>query len=716
MMAAPFAKDEKVKLAARSPTRSGAARKQSPKPNLDYAAAIGNAFPTASAKAPALQELLDASVAFAAVDPVERELVVDVTVLIKAAVATGHRTKRQLSSARWFLAAADPDEKVRDTLVGEFDPAEDEARKYHAAGYTIVASRSVRNRVVPRALELASETMRGQPTFDQRHMLFALLEQPTRKWPPIGRPVTGDLLAAARRHIVEMIGKTPDKGEDMAAWAEALARLPDKEDRVGAQRDEPAAVDSLGRLAFATVLANRLVEVRDSQDAADEGDRAFLVHLDGPWGSGKSSVLNFLKSDLRRRNPAWLIVDFDAWREQKNEPAWWTLITKMVREVGPQLRGWRKLRFAAIWGFWNLRNKWGPVLLMLALIVSTILLWPKANVPKWEPKDFLALATAFGALAALARAVVFGSGTTAKALEELRSDPYTPVMSLFGRLVACARRPILIIIDNIDRCDGPYVVSLLENIQTMLRSEPISYLVAGDRKWIVASFEDRYEGFRGKMDMPGRPLGHLFLDKLFQLSVSIPRISPDRLSEYWRGLLLRPEARGAAAPDRSAKARELVGDEVRPERLQDVVERAADDPALQEAVRIEAAIKMASPAAGEVLESRYASYGPLLDPNPRAMKRLINAIGIAHSVCMLEGRSVNPDVLARWTILELRWPLLAEALAANRDWLDGGSPADPGLEALLVSPSVAAVLATGTDAALKRDSLDSLFGDNSDES
>ena len=47
---------------------------------------------------------------------------------------------------------------------------------------------------------------------------------------------------------------------------------------------------------------------------------SFLINLDGLWGSGKSSFLRLLKSELegKGKNPKWLVVDFNAWQESKN--------------------------------------------------------------------------------------------------------------------------------------------------------------------------------------------------------------------------------------------------------------------------------------------------------------------------------------------------------------------------------------------------------------
>ncbi|MBB5960314.1 DNA-binding SARP family transcriptional activator [Saccharothrix tamanrassetensis] len=62
--------------------------------------------------------------------------------------------------------------------------------------------------------------------------------------------------------------------------------------------DAPARRDHLNRAALADVMAARLREVR-----RDEPGTSFLIHLDGPWGTGKSSLLTFWASGSPTSSP-----------------------------------------------------------------------------------------------------------------------------------------------------------------------------------------------------------------------------------------------------------------------------------------------------------------------------------------------------------------------------------------------------------------------------
>jgi len=51
------------------------------------------------------------------------------------------------------------------------------------------------------------------------------------------------------------------------------------------------------------------------------------------------------------------------------------------------------------------------------------------------------------------------------------------------------------------------------------------FLVAADGAWLRTSYEGAYKDFRDAIGQPGRPLGYLFLDKIFQLSLTLPTAS-----------------------------------------------------------------------------------------------------------------------------------------------------------------------------------------------
>ena len=504
-----------------------------------------------------------------------------------------------------------------------------------------------------------------------------------------------------------------------AADAQRRQSLRSADERVATHADDPAVVDQLGRRPFATVIADRIREVWAGRAArADERGGSFMVHVHGPWGSGKSSVLNFLAADLRdharaSRAAEPIVVEFNAWRHQRLRPPWWTLIREIHGQSARSLA--RTDRLAALrlrlrWRLWRAQLDWLPVLVAgLLLVLGVPLAWLAARAIGTEvdaevPLNLLAALLTIGAAAfALSRSLVFGSARAAQTYADLRSDPLDPIVKLFGRLATALGRPLVVFIDDLDRCDAGYVVELLEGIQTLFRSAPVTYVVAADRKWICSSFETCYEGFGATIGEPGRPLGYLFLDKMFQISAGVPQPPPRLQRDYWEALLCGgtspAELEAQVRAREPAALRELAGVHTQAD-LERRIEQARDaaDPAAEHAMRAAAARRITSPEAQRAAEHRLRGFAPLLEPNPRAMTRLVNAFGLHQATHLLEGRSVPPETLARWTIVELRWPLLADHLTQHPQTLallsapDGAAHASEVLRPLLEDEQVRRVI------------------------
>src|SRR5207302_6251761 len=126
-------------------------------------------------------------------------------------------------------------------------------------------------------------------------------------------------------------------------------RLAEPIDSVPTHTDRAADTDELGRSRLAEVLADRIRrvtgedldrEVRKGRTKELAG--TFMVHVHAPWGSGKTSLLNFLRRELRKpREPhlrSWVVVDFSAWQHQRLSPPWWWLMAALRRDALAQLR------------------------------------------------------------------------------------------------------------------------------------------------------------------------------------------------------------------------------------------------------------------------------------------------------------------------------------------------------------------------------------------
>lgn len=498
--------------------------------------------------------------------------------------------------------------------------------------------------------------------------------------------------------------------------------------------DAPARVDELNRKPFARIVANRIKEVRQARRTQDDAQRAFMVHLHGKWGSGKTSVLNFMRDELT--DDEWIVVDFNGWRYQRLNPPWWMLIKEVYRQGRCQVSGSKARRLQRRWWWWKFKSNWLPAgfvvagvsltSLLLYLVFNSYFYFSEARSIELIPGIVSVIVTASVTFYAATRSLMFGSSRAAKTYEEISQDPLVPIKRLFNRLIDTMGRPVAIFIDDLDRCEGEYVVNLLEGIQTLFRDRPVTYVVAADRQWIRTSFEEDYQPFEGSIEEPGRPLGYLFLDKVFQLPVAIPRLPRGVQDRFW-GRLLKEEAPTAEErKEKEKKARELMKDKRTQDELRDVIAEHEDDEYLQKVLRARAAEKITSPEAREEIEHRLEPFSGFLEPNPRTMKRLVNAYGMKQAVNFLEWRDAGFEPLVLWTILSRRWPALRDLLAERPGYVDyvinqekpEGNRLDPAEKALFVDEAVYEVVKGRSgdgDVVLDEPAIRSIVGYEGDE-
>ncbi len=497
---------------------------------------------------------------------------------------------------------------------------------------------------------------------------------------------------------------------------------------VPTHQDRPADRDALGRRRLAEVLGERIRRVREEDTeasvdgwrerrdkrrrdtAAASASGGFLVHVHAPWGAGKSSLLRFLAVDLRNRsNPdrsgpwgwfpdflrrrkvgkpslsQWIVVEFSAWEHQRLAPPWWWLLSEVQRSCTSELwkidRG-RWLIFWARdlgWRLWNARAAVITTALVLAVaVVAWLNAWFGLDVGSLNAlqKVLLTVASAtalastlLGLASGTGRWLAIGSAAGADRFLRRSQDPLGVYRRRFRWLVRSCGHPMTIFIDDLDRCRPDYVVELLEGIQTLFMAEPVTYVVAADRTWLCQSFATTYEDFRDTVGEPGRPLGFLFLEKTFQISLEIPPMSKTDRERYWAELL-----RGASEPPesdprphRTSSAQALASAHTAAEVEDRIGDILAEGPADEE-VLIAAMRRLNAPEMQEQLEKLLLEFAPLLENNPRSMKRLMNAYGIERDRLLREGRLLTKTErrqLALLTILRMRWPLLAEHLRSH---------------------------------------------------
>jgi Cdc6-like AAA superfamily ATPase len=477
---------------------------------------------------------------------------------------------------------------------------------------------------------------------------------------------------------------------------------PPRSSSVPTHPDRPTQIDLLERQAFAEALAVR-IRGRNQRETY-----SFMVHIYGPWGSGKSTLLDFLGEELKKESedqPPWLVISFNAWQHQHIGQPWWWLLDSVFRQGRRQLWTIHQNRMRALWltvqeYSWRfLRAGRAPYVVALALVFGSIWLagslglsgsgptqgdsstWIASMIGViWKNIEGISgiltvLTVGWALILGVSRSLLPASTQAAETFLQSTRDPMRTLQRHFCRLVHRLKNPVAIFIDDLDRCQGDYVVDLLEGIQTLFSEPPVVYVVAADRRWVNTSYERRYENFASQVNEPGRSLGYLFLQKTFQFATPVPTMEPRLKRDYWQYLIgVRQSGDQDKLEEKLKEQRHKAREELRSrntqEEIQEVLAQSnASDPTTQQAYREEAAIRFGAAEVEAHTEHVLSDFAGLLESNPRAMKRLVNSYGVRRTIALLVGSKTDWKHLTLYTILDLRWPLLVEYLMENPEMI-----------------------------------------------
>jgi len=208
---------------------------------------------------------------------------------------------------------------------------------------------------------------------------------------------------------------------------------------------------------------------------------SLIVGIHGPWGDGKTTVLNLLRSELSS-DDAIVIRDFNPWRLADEEAMLRGFFSVIAEAIGASLS--TKLeRAKAGAGKWITRARW----------ITKLAGWLSKSAETLD--DLLAK---FGEVAATGDSV---------GLEEVRGR-------IINRLQQSAKR-VVVLIDDLDRLDKHETHTIFRLIKACADFPNVSYVLAFDDSAVAKALGERYGG-------GDEPSGRAFLEKIIQVPLKLP--------------------------------------------------------------------------------------------------------------------------------------------------------------------------------------------------
>jgi hypothetical protein len=268
--------------------------------------------------------------------------------------------------------------------------------------------------------------------------------------------------------------------------------------------DRPAESDALGRGPFAKSLAKALLSV-------STGD-GLVVGIEGGWGSGKSTVIGFVKRELPESgsdDSKPIVVDFNPWMVSNTGAMVDALVTQIAAAINLDPTSSEK----AI--------KAGEKLLGYVGLIKHL------KYLKYVPGLGFAGNVAED-VAAIAGRVSDGAKDAGDALGDLKK--LLPTLDLAKRkaeVVEALRdlgRPIVVIVDDVDRLPAEEIRTIVQAIKAVADFPRTTYLLAYDREVVAAALGNGNE-----------ESGLSYLEKIVQVAYPIPPLFEYQLRNFVEG-------------------------------------------------------------------------------------------------------------------------------------------------------------------------------------
>jgi len=244
--------------------------------------------------------------------------------------------------------------------------------------------------------------------------------------------------------------------------------------------------DSLGRYRFAKQISD------DVLTSFPNGHEAFAVGIKGPWGSGKSTILNFLKLEIQKavkeKKRKCGIIDFNPWLITSQED----LLKGFLIQMATELRRWNKENESLSKDF----EKIGKGLEKLADTVP---------IPKYK-----IIAKGAGKLIGK----ISQSINPYQGLEKLKKEVDEGLEDTNQRLY--------IFVDDIDRLIPSEISQVLKLIKLNLNFKNTVFFIAYDGMVVDEALRREYG-----------QLGARYLEKIIQVEYGVPEILSETIEEIF---------------------------------------------------------------------------------------------------------------------------------------------------------------------------------------
>lgn len=447
-----------------------------------------------------------------------------------------------------------------------------------------------------------------------------------------------------------------------------------------AQNDLPTGQDLLQFTNYAIAFAELITN--------DEVKPPLTVGIYGPWGSGKTFLIEQIKKQIvellaskkrsflelgRPKRKKILIVDFNAWSYNSSDILWAGMVVHIFKTIEKQLGRGAALRISIQRNWAKQKREIVSKMLYYGVLISAICIILFLLLMTLDQAPIAQLVPLLGvpALIELARQLIpllikpqseqvriLFNKQSYEQERGLMARIHEDISALTKALPADTR--IAVMIDDLDRCKPERAVEVLEAINLLLNLNKFIVFIAVDTRVITSFVESIYEGSFLRAGITG----YEYLDKIVQIPFSIPKAQPQELRAYLNALIEAP-------PNESEKlllsplghANSSLTDDV------SIVSQMSSQSPRSLTMHVEQATQQFNEVPFTINERRaFRSIEEYLNPNPRHIKRLVNIYRLVRTLALKRGlpiMSEHPEKVVLWLLLNQQWPTLMAIIVSQ---------------------------------------------------
>ncbi len=438
-----------------------------------------------------------------------------------------------------------------------------------------------------------------------------------------------------------------------------------------------------------------------------------------PAKNGGSSISEPTVPPIQKPGERRVTIWFNAWKYESTSQVWAGLADCIVQQIGERLGPverelfWFRLQLGRI-DAEKIRRKIHEEL--FSTFVRRLSSWLPAYVMGLALATFAAIKHAWLPASGLAAAeFVAGCLQFWKVKSETENKPARISLGDFVRapdyaanlgfvhdvvqdlrrvfsLIPSKHLPMVVFIDDLDRCSPGKVAAVVEAVNLFLAGEfPDCMFILGiDDEMVAAALDQAHSDVIAKLPLYARTssIGWRFMDKFVQLPFVIPTVSPEDHSHFIESLLSQDAGAEINMQVRDIAARLVEQTESASTTPEEVVDRVnAQQPLAQgqqDALRQEVKviqdmnenIKKFTDQEKDIRDA-IALHAKRYFINPRDTKRFVNLFRFYYFLRAARQARGQPvptvDQLCRWLALSLKWPTVVRWLRRRPTAQDGTS-------------------------------------------